>query len=252
MTDLEVPLRFEGLLRRLLHVVEQRVRNGETTERALAREIQVSQPHMHNICSGHRALTTDVGDDLLAHFDLSLLDLCADDEIFHHLMSRGRPGRRSLAVPLLRGRLGPGWPFPDPALIDDWVSVRSVPGEPLRTPVLVAISDDSSLPSEFQGSGKTALLECAPEARIRIARDGWYAVRTSEGEAIRQLRKVTAGLLILRQTTLFEEHRPGEPPISFAQQLRFVRGQVRWIGEDPRRSASLDQAGWLRSPAESR
>jgi hypothetical protein len=252
MSDLEVPLRFEGLQRRLLRLVEQKIRNGEITERSLAREIERSQPHIHNVVHGHRGLTTEVCDDLLTHFDLSLLDLCDDGEMFHHLLSRGRPGKRSMAVPVLRDRLGPGWPYPDLEQIDDWVPVRNVPGEPLRTPVFVRIAEDPALPSAFQGGMRMALLECVPEARLRIEREGWYAVHTIGGEVIRQLRKEAAGLLVVGQLNLFDERGQNWPPVDFAQHLRFVRARVRWIGEDPRKSPSLDQAGWLRSPAESR
>jgi hypothetical protein len=66
---------FETLQRRLLGRVRTSVRNGELTERGLARMIGISQPHMHHILKGVRALSLENADRILRRLDLTVLDL---------------------------------------------------------------------------------------------------------------------------------------------------------------------------------
>ena len=71
---------FETLQSRLINAVNLRVRNGELTERSLARMIGISQPHMHNLLKGARILSPQMGDRILKKLRMSVLDLCNFDE----------------------------------------------------------------------------------------------------------------------------------------------------------------------------
>ncbi len=66
---------FETLKLRLLASVRTRVQNGELTERGLARMVGISQPHMHHILKGVRALSIENADRILRRLDLTVLDL---------------------------------------------------------------------------------------------------------------------------------------------------------------------------------
>jgi transcriptional regulator with XRE-family HTH domain len=66
---------FETLQMRLLDRVNRRVRNGELTERGLARRIGISQPHMHHILKGARGLSVETADRILRHLSISLVEL---------------------------------------------------------------------------------------------------------------------------------------------------------------------------------
>lgn len=66
---------FQTAQIRLVAHVRNLVRNGEVTERGLARLTGVSQPHIHNVLKGVRGLTPEIGDLLLAKLKLDLLDL---------------------------------------------------------------------------------------------------------------------------------------------------------------------------------
>jgi len=68
-------LTFEDAQLKLLAYIRNRIRNGELTERALARQIGISQPHVHNALKGVRTLSPKVLDSILRRFQLSLLDL---------------------------------------------------------------------------------------------------------------------------------------------------------------------------------
>ena len=66
---------FHELLDLFSSNLRARVRNGEITERGLARLVGVSQPHIHNILKGIRVLTPDIGDRILAELNMSIFDL---------------------------------------------------------------------------------------------------------------------------------------------------------------------------------
>ena len=66
---------FDALQRRLIAFVNDRVRNGEFSERGLAALLGVSQPHLHNVLKGERKLHTQLADILLTKFGISVIDL---------------------------------------------------------------------------------------------------------------------------------------------------------------------------------
>ena len=74
-------LTFRELQGRLLRYVVRRIRNGEFTERGLARILGVSQPQLHNVLKGARPLKPEFADCLLQHFKIGVLDLAGVGEL---------------------------------------------------------------------------------------------------------------------------------------------------------------------------
>ncbi len=66
---------FEELLSRLRMMVRVRICNGEITERGLARQIGISQSHIHNVLCGVRTLTPNIADRLLEALEISVTQL---------------------------------------------------------------------------------------------------------------------------------------------------------------------------------
>ena len=75
---------FELLQLRLIAHVQRRVRQGELTERGLARHTGISQPHLHNMLKGARVLSPQMADLLLHHLHITLLDLLDENELAEH------------------------------------------------------------------------------------------------------------------------------------------------------------------------
>jgi transcriptional regulator with XRE-family HTH domain len=100
---------FAELTRRLVDRLRWRIRCGEFTERALARRANLSQPHLHNVLKGERALSPLAADRLLEAAGMSVLDLLTageGDEARRRALDRDGPG------PSPPGRLPPpGGPF---------------------------------------------------------------------------------------------------------------------------------------------
>lgn len=75
MTLGDLQNRFVALLRR-------RVRNGELTERGLARMVGVSQPHMHNVLHGKRSFSIETTDEMMRLLRVDIFDLIEPNEWF--------------------------------------------------------------------------------------------------------------------------------------------------------------------------
>jgi plasmid maintenance system antidote protein VapI len=71
---------FENLLQGLRARLQSMIRNGEITERALARRMGISQPHMHNILKGARHLKPDLADRILREMGITLPELLQEDQ----------------------------------------------------------------------------------------------------------------------------------------------------------------------------
>jgi predicted transcriptional regulator len=68
------------LQQRFVVLLRDRVRNGELTERGLARMVGVSQPHMHNVLHGKRTFSVGTTDDIMRHLRMDVLELIHPDE----------------------------------------------------------------------------------------------------------------------------------------------------------------------------
>ena len=68
-------MNYQDAQAKLLARVRDRIHSGELTERGLARQIGISQPHVHNVLKGVRNLSPEILDSILEHFQMSLLDL---------------------------------------------------------------------------------------------------------------------------------------------------------------------------------
>ncbi len=65
--------------------MRSRINSGEFSERSLARVLQVSQPHLHNMLKGARGITGEFADHVMLKFKISILDLITDEEILAFL-----------------------------------------------------------------------------------------------------------------------------------------------------------------------
>ena len=71
---------FQGLQTRLIIHLRERVSSGQTTERSLARQTGISQPHLHNVLKGKRLLSVEKSDQILRQLRLNLMDLIEHGE----------------------------------------------------------------------------------------------------------------------------------------------------------------------------
>ncbi len=222
------PLTFAQLHTRLLAVARQRIRNGEFTERGLARIAGISQPHLHNLLKGVRELSTASADSLLSGLDIGVLDLSHADELGLALdtVRAGDSDRRM--APVVAGRVGPEWPMPDFRRLTGW---RALPGEVAnggRRPAIVRLAPDPAFSAAFPGANE-AIFDLDELARLEPKETCWYLVKYRGGGVIRQIRAGAGRVTILGQMALSQD-TPESISLGACSILHAIRGRMIWAG----------------------
>ena len=68
-------MNFRDMHERLAAYISGKVRNGELTERGLARRTGISQPHLHNVLKKKKFLSFQTADALMQELNLTIYDL---------------------------------------------------------------------------------------------------------------------------------------------------------------------------------
>lgn len=74
-------MNFEQLRKLLVECIREKISNGEWTERSLARQSNISQPHLHNVLKGVRLLSPEMADRLLEITHMTILDLMEREKL---------------------------------------------------------------------------------------------------------------------------------------------------------------------------
>ncbi|MCX6603684.1 MAG: hypothetical protein NTV52_08830 [Acidobacteria bacterium] len=222
-------LSFASLQERLVEVLRSKVRNGEATERGLAKLTGISQPHMHNVLKGQRLLSGELADLILQKLNLTTLDLMERGEMVAFLNRNAKLEARAVPIPVLEGLLGPGLPLP-----------RQVPSPLVHTvphqqavattqPVVVQLADDPEMRTVFE-AGDYVLLDQSETLRTYLQPLNFYIVNTPAGALVRAIRR-EANELVLLTNTIREGSLEGLPRLSLdhADLLGLVLARVVWL-----------------------
>ncbi len=231
-------MHFDLLKRRLVEHIRLRVRGGELTERGVARLTGVSQPHLHNVLKGTKALSTPMADQVLRGLNLCLFDLREPHEWRLH-------GGESVPVPLFEGLLGPSLPWRFQQRPREFLRFPAPLLTRVADPVAVRLGADPRMDPLFH-MGDLALLDCSENARQQPESDCCYVV---EGAGYGLVRHVRLGGARLYLTSLDNPNPLPWDFISLADRniLEVVRAKIVWIGREPEfpslATKSFDQTG---------
>jgi transcriptional regulator with XRE-family HTH domain len=176
---------FRFLHSRLISAVRTRVRNGEISERGLARLTGISQPHIHHVLKGVRLLSQETADLLLERLRIDLADLLAGES--------GEPVQPAAApkeyrlVPLLEGVIGAHHPYPS-VIGDERYPFAAPEVERVRSPVAARLAPDPLNAPVFR-SGGVLLLDNGPEARLEIDEQGVFTLDLPGGGMVGLVRR---------------------------------------------------------------
>jgi transcriptional regulator with XRE-family HTH domain len=177
---------FRLLQMRLVTHVRARVRNGEISERALARITGISQPHIHNVLKGNKVLSMDKADQILQRLRINLLDLLTADA---GATPRQEPGaaRDWRMVEVLDGCIGPEFSYPHTAGRERYPFPLSAL-EALYAPVAARLAPDPLRPPMF-GGRSVVLLDRSEQVRRELDEEGYFALDLGRGGAIGMVRR---------------------------------------------------------------
>jgi transcriptional regulator with XRE-family HTH domain len=206
-------MNFRSLQDRLLALVRSRVRNGEVTERSLARMAGISQPHLHNALKGIRALSPETADLLLAQLGLTVADLLTPPELdaYRTLTGAGdesarrpdqastrrgggrhprteppRDGKDLVYVPVLHTAIGPGFSWPSPENSQERFPVPEKLLRASAAPVVARLAADPGLTGAAV-PGQLALFDTGRDARRNLAAGEWYAIQFAAEVLVRRV-----------------------------------------------------------------
>lgn len=211
---------FRHLHVRLVAHIQALVRNGELSERGMARITGVSQPHIHNVLKGVRLLSMDMADQILRRLRIDLMDLAIEGD------SDWAPSPGAAAavdyrrVGLLQGWIGPGRDFPD-TFSDERYPFQAALVELLDSPAAVRLAPDPSRPLIFSAAG-VVLLERSEKVRREPDEDGYFALALPSGGTIGLVRSIHRRLCLWACNT----GKWQASPLPQRDRLQIIQGRV--------------------------
>jgi hypothetical protein len=190
-------LTFEELRSRLLESLRARVRNGEITERRLARVTGISQPHIHNLLKGVRALTPELGDQILSSLQMSLDDFLAGPLPVRRESQAQKPEPYRY-INMLNGLIGPSHPWPSQVSVAEKVKFTDPRAVQLVNPVAARAADDARMKGVFS-MNDVAVLDQSLDARNEVDPDALYLIREGNCGLIRRSRITSTALYVFAE-----------------------------------------------------
>ena len=228
---------FRKLQDDLLNILRDRVRNGEITERRLAKMMGISQPHMHNVLKGVRELTPELSDRILKEHRLTIRDLLGN-----------AASQQDRGVPVIQNPVGPGYPFPS----ESYCGIYPFPEElraGLKHPAVFCADRDEQMEPEIMDRD-TLLVDRCPDRR-RTPDPHFLFVVSMEGCGfVRYVRR--DGVQVYFGTSK-NRHIPEnwqQADLDGRDILEVIRGRVVWIGRQMEAQVGpVDQTGPAPGPA---
>jgi hypothetical protein len=216
---------FGDLRDSLLETLRSRVRNGELTERSLARLVGISQPHIHNVLKGVRNLSPDMMDRFLYHLRISALDLVDRSELARYLGSESSETSRYSYLPVVAGRLGPGHPWPVAVEAHERFPVAATTAHRMWHPVIARVAGDVRMHPLF-ADGDLLLLDQSHRARTEFDKDSLYVIKRGRVGLVRRIRVLSQAVYLASEDCI---DRPGlweRLPVEGHHVAHFVRARA--------------------------
>jgi len=227
---MEIPsISFRGIHARLLEQLRRRVRNGELTERGLARITGISQPHIHNVLKGAKTLSPELADVILAQLRIPLLELFTRDELSHWLAhTNPHKEQRLQPVPVLSGLLGLNQPIPRKGPHREVHTVPYHLTETVTEPLVACLAADPEMDPLFSDRDMV-LLDQSETARSLFQSEGYYIVRTVDGPCVRALQRSGNSILLITERNRDEAEKWARIELGGANILDIVLARVVWL-----------------------
>jgi len=209
------------ILLKIVEIARHHVRTGRTTERRLAREAGLSQPHLHNLLKGIRRLSPESADQILEALNLRFSD------IIWWLPGDPEPGTR--VIPMVRDRIGPG-SLANLSILRGYIGLPRTFADRLVNPLAVRLASDPGMPSPLRPND-TVVLDRNPELLVNPPDGSYWVVAEAGGLRVRYLKLSDAELMS------GSEPEDGKHPVwKFLSAGRpaaeLVRGRIVWISRE--------------------
>ena len=222
---------FTELLDNLVEVLRDRVRNGEITERQLAKITGISQPHMHNVIKGVKVPSPELSDRILKEIRLSVCDLWSPETV-----------SADAGIPIVQDPVGPGNPYPRECYSGAHpFSMEMRAG--LAHPVVFRLRRDAQMAPDVMEKD-LVLVDRSREVRRSPDARSMYLVEFEGSGLIRYTRRRGPGIWLASSETRDCPALWQRAAVDGRDILEVIRGRIVWIGrqmETP--SGPVDETG---------
>jgi len=226
-------MHFGRLQAGLLAALKERLRNGDLTERRIARLTGISQPHIHNVLKGVRILSPEIADRILDRFPIPLVELLPPEETVPGCLADCEARRKTHEVPVLEGRLGPGMPLPRITSRVERYPFPSSALASLSNPVVARLGPDIRMKVTL-AENDLVLLDHGWKARLEIRDEALYVLNRRGEGLVRRLRLRGELLYVVSEDALEQPSRWEGLSLSVEHILDNVRARVVWVGRNLR------------------
>ncbi|MBI2680802.1 MAG: hypothetical protein HYX25_07335 [Candidatus Solibacter usitatus] len=220
---------FSILQIRLVTILQERVRCGEVTERGLARQTGISQPHIHHVLKGAKALSPRSADRILRHLGITIFDLFESHELDRPVLPSAAGSTIFRGVPVLDGLLGPGHPFPSHVVRGEMYPIDEAEIVGLESPVVGSLAADPQMKGLFD-AGSRVLLDRSGARRAHLVTGGIYALNWRGQGLLRYVKREGWKLKLIPAGGAEDSASWDSISLSDKNILDVVQAEAIWIG----------------------
>ena len=216
---------------KLRELLKERIALG-ATQRQIAEALNIEQAHVSRFLNGRGNFRISTLNQLLRHLGIDLEDLISVEEMMKRVPRLDYADSDYADVPLLKGKLGPGQPFPPEGRIEGYRAFLRRFVSEFRRSVLIAVGpkEEAMIPS-IQPLD-LVLLNADPAKRRAPQMDRIYAVSLEGGTGLRHCGLAGNSLVLVADNPRSREGRAREIPLEGMDILSIVRGEVVWVGRE--------------------
>ena len=216
---------------KLRELLKERIALG-ATQKQVAEALGMEQAHVSRFLNGRGNFHLATLNQLLRFLQLDVEDLVPVEEMIRRVPTLDYSNSDYCDVPLLKGKLGPGQPFPVEGRIASYRAFLRSFVRPFHRPVLAVVGakEDAMVPAVQPRD--LVLLDTSAAKRKEPLLDRIYAVAFDNGSGIRHCGRAGSSVVLVGENLRGAQGGPREISLDSVDILSVIRGEVVWIGRE--------------------
>lgn len=218
---------------KLRELLKEKVALG-ATQKEIAETLGIEQAHVSRFLNGRGNFRIATLNQLLGFLQIDIEDLVPVEEMIRRVPTLDYSNSDYADVPVLKGRLGAGQPFPVEGRIGGYRAFLRSYVSKFHRPMMIAVGpkEDTMLPSIQPLDA--VLLDTSPAKRKAPRLDGIYAVSLGNDSGLRHCGLAGDSLLMVAENSRSRAGEPAEIHLEGKDILSIVKGEVVWVARELR------------------
>ena len=216
---------------KLRALLKERVALG-ATQKQIAEALGIEQAHVSRFLNSRSNFRLTMLNQLLLFLGIDIEDLIPVEEMLRRVPRLDYADSDYADIPLLKGKLGPGQPFPVEGRIAGYRAFLRTFVTEFHRPLLVPLGPKEEAMAPTIQPHDLVMLDTDPARRKAPQLDRIYAVSLESGSGLRHCGLVGNSLVLVAGSPRWPENRPQEISLEGLDILSVVRGEVVWVGRE--------------------